>query len=154
MKSVLITGGAGFIGSNLTRDLLSRGYRVTVLDSLCAQVHGQDPSLPLSTGNLTFVRADVRSREDCLQALNGQDGLVHFAAETGTGQSMYEIEHYMDVNVGGTANLLDILANHQHTIRKMVIASSRAIYGEGKYLCREHGTVYPEARSAICPSLG
>lgn len=94
------------------------------------------------------MKGDVRSSQDWLQALEGQEILVHFAAETGTGQSMYEVERYMDVNVRGTAVLLDILANKPHSVSKMLVASSRAVYGEGKYECAAHGMVYPGPRRA------
>ena len=76
----------------------------------------------------------------------GQDAIFHMAAETGTGQSMYEIQRYIDVNIGGTGIMLNILANNSHTIKKIVVASSRAIYGEGKYQCAKHGAVFPKAR--------
>jgi dTDP-L-rhamnose 4-epimerase len=88
----------------------------------------------------------VTQREDWNKALDGQNAIIHLAAETGTGQSMYEIQHYTDVNIGGTALMLDILTNEKHSIKKIIIASSRAIYGEGMYCCREHGIVYPDAR--------
>jgi dTDP-L-rhamnose 4-epimerase len=147
MKSILISGGAGFIGSALALRLASRGHRVTVLDNLSAQIHGDNPAIPSGTG-FVFVRGDVRSSADWLRALGGNQVVVHLAAETGTGQSMYQVEHYMDVNVRGTATLLDVLANQRHHVEKLIIASSRAIYGEGKYHCSEHGTVYPGARNA------
>ena len=153
MRSVLISGGAGFIGSALALRLASKGHRVTVLDNLSGQIHGENPAVADVSG-CAFVQGDVRSRDDWLRALPGQQVVVHLAAETGTGQSMYQIERYLDVNVGGTANLLDILANHGHSVEKLVVASSRAIYGEGKYSCGEHGAVYPRARSASDMSAG
>lgn len=133
--------------------LASRGHPVTVLDNLSAQIHGDNPAIARHPG-CTFVKGDVRSGDDWLRALPGHQIVVHFAAETGTGQSMYEIERYLDVNVRGTAALLDILANRRHAVEKLVVASSRAIYGEGKYACGEHGTVYPGARSAVDLSKG
>lgn len=149
-KSVLITGGAGFIGSNLALKLVGQGYLVRVLDNLSPQIHGSegDSSLYKSIKNkVDFIKGDVRKREDWIRALEGQEVVVHLAAETGTGQSMYEIERYTSVNVGGTALLLDILANSSHTVSKVVVASSRAIYGEGKYHCADHGAVYPKGRT-------
>lgn len=145
VNNVLITGGAGFIGSSLTRDLAARGHRITILDNLSAQIHGSGSGMGPPAAH-AFVRGDVRSREDCRRALAGQEVLVHLAAETGTGQSMYDIERYVDVNVRGTAQLLDLLANEPHSVERIVVASSRAIYGEGKYDCGVHGTVYPGAR--------
>ncbi|MGE6197890.1 NAD-dependent epimerase/dehydratase family protein [Aeromonas media] len=149
-RKVLITGGAGFIGSNLALQLIDAGYSVSVLDNLSPQIHGDNPDLsPLYSAikdKVNFIKGTVESREDWLRALVGVDTVVHLAAETGTGQSMYQIKRYSDVNIGGSAIFLDLLANQKHGIKKMVIASSRSIYGEGKYHCKEHGIVYPTAR--------
>jgi dTDP-L-rhamnose 4-epimerase len=149
--NVLITGGAGFIGSNLAISLIALGHNVTVLDCLVSQIHGQHPELnsPLYRsilGKVNFVRGSVTDEAAWRIALAGQDAIIHLAAETGTGQSMYEIKRYVDVNIGGTALMLDILANESHTIKKIVVASSRSIYGEGKYFSEAMGVVYPEAR--------
>lgn len=151
MKNILITGGAGFIGSNLALALIEKGYNITVLDNLSPQIHGIQPkeTSPLYQsiiGKVNFVHGTVTSKNDWLEALKGQDAIIHLAAETGTGQSMYDIKKYCDVNIGGTALFLDVLTNHKHSIQKIVIASSRAIYGEGKYECDVHGVVFPEAR--------
>ncbi len=151
MKKVLITGGAGFIGSNLALSLLDRGYDVVVLDNLSPQIHGEDAetnsSLFLSIKDkVIFYRGDIRDRSLLEQALKGVDVVVHYAAETGTGQSMYAIQNYCDVNVGGTALLLDILANSPNQVSKVVVASSRSIYGEGKYENDENSYVYPSHR--------
>lgn len=151
-KRVLITGGSGFIGSNLALNLLARGHDVTVLDNLSPQIHGADPersSLFRSIKNkVRFIRGDVTSRTDLTAALEGQQVIVHYAAETGTGQSMYEIERYCRVNIGGTALMLDLLANSSKSVERVVVASSRSVYGEGKYLSREFGPVYPDHRKA------
>lgn len=148
--NILITGGAGFIGSNLAIKLVSLGYNVTVLDSLSTQIHGVNPknsSLFNSIKSLVnFIEGDVTSSECWKDALENQDIVVHLAAETGTGQSMYQIEKYTKVNIQGTALLWDHLANNSHSIKKVVVASSRAIYGEGKYSCENHGIVYPLSR--------
>ncbi|MFZ3590403.1 SDR family NAD(P)-dependent oxidoreductase [Bacillus sp. DJP31] len=150
-NNILITGGAGFIGSNLALKLLDKGYTVTVLDNLSPQIHGEDGTkseLFLKIRDkVNFINGDVINNEDWRQALKGIDVVVHLAAETGTGQSMYEINKYIDVNVKGTSNLLHILTNEEHQVKKIVIAASRAIYGEGMYHCSEHGTVYPVART-------
>ena len=151
MKNILITGGAGFIGSNLALTLLSKGYQVRVIDNLSPQIHGNNPekTSPLYQsilGKVEFIKGDVRLKKDITKAIKGQDAIIHLAAETGTGQSMYEIKKYCDVNINGTALILDILANQKHTIKKVIIASSRAIYGEGQYKCAEHGIVYPTSR--------
>ncbi|MGQ7945279.1 NAD-dependent epimerase/dehydratase family protein [Flavobacterium sp. WC2509] len=153
MKNILITGGAGFIGSNLALKLIDKGYKVSVLDNLSPQIHGEDAEnesvLYLSIKDkVTFFNGCVTSRTDWERALYGQDAIVHFAAETGTGQSMYEIEKYSSVNIGGTAIMLDILANKSHSVKKIIIASSRSIYGEGKYWSDElNSAVYPKHRT-------
>ncbi len=148
---ILITGGAGFIGSRLAAHLHLDGHEVTVLDSLSPQIHGDDPTTSelyvLASENARVVVGDVTDRAVLTDVLRDQDAVVHLAAETGTGQSMYEIERYNQVNVGGTALLLDILANDEtRTVSKVVVASSRSIYGEGRYLSQELGDVYPETR--------
>jgi dTDP-L-rhamnose 4-epimerase len=157
-KNILITGGAGFIGSNLGLKLIASGYHVTVLDNLSPQIHSADfesSALYLSIKNkVKFVRGTVLSYDDWKKALEGIDVVVHLAAETGTGQSMYEIEKYSDVNIKGTSIFLDILANEKHTVKKIVIASSRSIYGEGKYQCAEHGVVYPTERQDVDMAAG
>lgn len=145
---VLISGGAGFIGSHLCRVLLDRGHEITVLDSLHPQIHGLGRTFT-DIAELSGARCllgDVRDRSAWLEALDGQEAVVHLAADTGTGQSMYEVERYVDVNARGTALLLDVLANARHGVARVVVASSRAVYGEGKYRCREHGIVFPQAR--------
>jgi dTDP-L-rhamnose 4-epimerase len=147
--NVLITGGAGFIGSNLALQLLKLGYKVTVLDNLSEQIHGDETTSSLYQSikdKVTFIKGDVRNKEDWEKALPNQNIVVHLAAETGTGQSMYEVQKYVDVNINGTALFLDYLVNQKHDVQKVIIASSRAIYGEGKYHCPTHGAVYPTER--------
>jgi dTDP-L-rhamnose 4-epimerase len=151
MDRVLITGGAGFIGSNVALKLIAKGYEVTVLDSLSEQIHGANPeeTSPLYNNikdKVNFIKGDVNSREDWMKALDGVVYVIHLAAETGTGQSMYEIKKYVDANIGGTALLLDILTNTKHNVKRVVVAESRAIYGEGKYRCPKCGDVYPLER--------
>lgn len=151
IKNILITGGAGFIGSNLALKLVSKGYAVTVLDNLSKQIHGENPEdsflYQSILGKVNFIQGDVRNRADWETALKDQEAVIHLAAETGTGQSMYQIFKYAEVNTGGTSLLLDILANSYHRVEKLVIASSRAIYGEGRYYCIDHGEVYPSLRN-------
>jgi dTDP-L-rhamnose 4-epimerase len=157
-KRILVTGGAGFIGSNLSLKLLKKGYKVTVLDNMSKQIHGEDYKKSQLykniEGKVDFVLGDVQNKSDWEKALKNVDVIVHLAAETGTGQSMYEIEKYTDVNIKGTSIMLDILTNEKHNVKKIVVASSRAIYGEGKYICKEHGDVYPLAREEKYMSKG
>lgn len=152
MKKILITGGAGFIGSHLCLKLRRMGYEVVVLDTLSPQIHGHDAETSSSLyqairGHAHFIRGSVTDRSVLERALNGVDIVVHLAAETGTGQSMYEIEKYCNINTQGTAILLDILTNGKHSVKKVIVASSRAIYGEGKYHSQKYGVVYPAHRS-------
>lgn len=151
MKNVLITGGAGFIGSNLARRLVEQGYNITVLDNLSKQIHGQNPEVdsPLYDSiknKVKFIHGDVCNRAKLVEAMIGQDAIFHLAAETGTGQSMYEVSRYFEVNVQATANLLDILSNTQHSVKKILIASSRSIYGEGQYLNEKNQVICPRSR--------
>ncbi|MDG5815370.1 GDP-mannose 4,6-dehydratase [Chitinispirillales bacterium ANBcel5] len=131
-KQVLITGGAGFIGSHLADELLRSGYRVRVLDNLCSQVHGPDAKVPsYLSKDVQFIYGDVRDK-DCLKyALEGVDAVYHFAAAVGVGQSMYQIQRYTEINNIGTATLLECLVGRN--IEKLVVASSMSVYGEGLY---------------------
>lgn len=151
MKKALITGGAGFIGSNLALKLIKIGYEVVVLDNLNTQIHGENPensyTYNLIKGKVHFIKGNVNNRKAWDEALTDDIELVvHLAAETGTGQSMYEIQKYVDANINGTAILLDKLVNERLNVKKVIVASSRAIYGEGKFSCSKHGIVYPESR--------
>jgi len=152
-RNILITGGAGFIGSNLSLALLARGHSVRVLDNLSPQIHGEDPlKSPLYQSikdKVDFTRGDMRNESDLESCLKSVDTVVHLAAETGTGQSMYSIKHYIDVNISGTGLLLEAIANSKYSIKRLVVASSRAVYGEGKYHCEVDGYVYPEARTSV-----
>ncbi|HEX3385812.1 MAG TPA: SDR family NAD(P)-dependent oxidoreductase [Mucilaginibacter sp.] len=151
-KNILITGGAGFIGSNLALKLIAKGYNVAVLDTLAEQIHGTDAEhnsvlYRSIAGKVNFIKGTVTSVSDLQKSIEGQDAIVHLAAETGTGQSMYMIDHYVNVNIGGTAKLLDLLTNTRHSVKKVVVASSRSIYGEGRYHSKKLGFVYPTHRS-------
>lgn len=151
MHEILVTGGAGFIGSNVILKLIEKGYKVTVLDNLSKQIHGDNPEVTspqyLSIKDkVKFIKGSVANRQDWIKALEGQEAVIHLAAETGTGQSMYEIEKYVDTNIRGTALLLDILTNTKHNVKRVLVAESRAIYGEGKYHCGNCGDVYPMDR--------
>lgn len=147
-KNILITGGAGFIGIKTALEFVKDGYNITIMDNLSAQIHGENPSLPKTLlENCNFIKGDVRIRKDWIKSLKNIDVICHFAAETGTGQSMYKIQQYTEVNINGTSIMLDILTSEKHSVEKVILASSRAIYGEGKYYCRTHGVVYPKTRN-------
>jgi dTDP-L-rhamnose 4-epimerase len=142
---VLVTGGAGFIGSHIVELLLERGYPVRIFDKLVEQVHGGVDRRYVPR-DVEFIRADMRDVGALRRALNGVGAIVHDAAEVGVGQSMYEIVRYVDANTGGTAVLLELLANERHTVEKIVVASSMSIYGEGAYQCPQDGEVHPRLR--------
>lgn len=155
-QQILITGGAGFIGQRLARALLKLGNRVRVLDNFSPQIHASQ-TLPADLeGHVELIKADVRDRDAMRRALTGVNSVVHLAAETGTGQSMYEIDRYFSVNVQGTATMLDLLQNEDYakSLRSIVVASSRAVYGEGAYQCANHGMVFPEQRGRARMSDG
>ncbi|MGV3774194.1 MAG: SDR family NAD(P)-dependent oxidoreductase [Verrucomicrobiales bacterium] len=140
-KKVLITGGAGFIGSHLADELLEHGYHVRVLDNLCDQVHGQEQEWPdYLCQDCERVRGDVRDAAAVRKALKGIDAVYHFAAAVGVGQSMYEIEKYTSINNIGTAVLLEELT--QNRVEKLIVASSMSLYGEGLYQAPD-GTLVP-----------
>lgn len=149
-RRILITGGAGFIGRSVTTYLQFAGHWVRWLDNLDPQSHAAaDAGSPNYCDQANeMILGDVRVREDWERALDGIDAVIHLAAQTGTGQSMYRVAYYTDVNVAGTALLWDLLANERRKISRVVIASSRSIYGEGAYECAATcGTVVPEPRS-------
>lgn len=129
---ILITGGLGFIGSALGRELLARGHDVTAVDTLSPQIHGDLPGCVVPPG-IRFIRGDIRDREVYAEALDNVDAVYHLAAETGTGQSMYQISRYVSCNELGTADLLEAIAAAKARPRKIFLASSRSVYGEGAY---------------------
>lgn len=165
MSRVLVTGGLGFIGTRLVRKLVSAGHSVRILDLLVPQVHGPAPTVPRWLRTECDVRvADVCDREAVHAVLEDVDAVAHLAAETGPAQSMYEIERYTRANVQGTAVLLEGILARRGQIRRLVVASSRAIYGEGHYVCETCGDCNPEARGdaqlrsgqwePLCPGCG
>lgn len=163
---ILITGGAGFIGTHLTRRLLTQGHSITILDSFLPQVHGARQELAADLqDNVRLVRGDVADGAALERALSGAQCVIHLAAETGTGQSMYEVARYGRTNLTGTVLLYDLLVRGAaKDLERMVVASSRAVYGEGAYRCDRDGVVYPNSRPAedkekllfdpICPVCG
>jgi dTDP-L-rhamnose 4-epimerase len=147
--NVLVTGGAGFIGSSLVRRLLKEGNEVSIIDNLSPQVHGLHYALPRDLAeNVQFFNLDIRDTDRIREPIRRAHVIVHLAAETGTGQSMYELGRYESVNIGGTAALIECCVNHRPAnLKTIVVASSRAVCGEGACRCQEHGVVYPSART-------
>jgi dTDP-L-rhamnose 4-epimerase len=131
-EKILITGGAGFIGSHLTDELLSHGYEVRIIDNLSPQVHGSSGKKPSYLNkDAEFICCDIRDRDTVSKCLQGIHGVFHLAAAVGVGQSMYEIQKYTSVNNLGTSVLLESIV--EHDVRKLIVASSMSIYGEGSY---------------------
>ena len=162
--NVLVTGGAGFIGSHLVDALVDRGHRVRVLDALVPQVHGESAAPVYLNSAAEFIQADICDRNAVNKALEAIDVVFHEAAEVGVGQSMYEIERYVRANDLGTAVLLEGILERKSQIKKLVVASSMSIYGEGAYTCETCGSVAPQLRSSAqlldrrweveCPTCG
>jgi dTDP-L-rhamnose 4-epimerase len=144
--NVLVTGGAGFIGSHLVDALVEKGHRVRVLDALVSQVHGENAAPAYLNPGAEFIAGDVCDREVVDRALEGIDVVFHEAAEVGVGQSMYEIHRYVRANDLGTAVLLEAILARRPQIKKIVVASSMSIYGEGAYTCDTCGPVAPQLR--------
>ena len=162
---VLVTGGAGFVGSHTVDGLLQKGHSVRILDNLEPQVHGHEQKTPpYLNKNAEFIRGDIRNEEDVKKALDGVQIVFHLAALVGVGQSMYDVKRYVDINTLGGAVLLDVLANAKHNVEKVVVASSMSIYGEGAYSCKNCSLVYPKLRTEdqlkkrlwemCCPNCG
>src|SRR5579872_6668747 len=162
-KKILITGGAGFVGSHLADALLQRGHAVRIFDNLSPQVHGAGAPSYLSK-EAELVIGDMRDEDAVRDAIDGIDAIFHLAAAVGVGQSMYQIADYMSSNTQGTAILLQALLDSKNQIEKLVLASSMSIYGEGQYLCANCGDVAPAPRGSdqlltkrwevLCPKCG
>lgn len=171
MKNILITGGAGFIGSEIVSQLYKKGgWEILVLDNLTEQIHGGNPENSYLYQKIKdkckFVQGSVTDINIVLPLVEKADYIVHLAAETGTGQSMYQINLYNETNVMGTSNILQsisLLGKKNH-VKKIILSSSRSVYGEGKYECPSCGVVYPNSRDKermingdfgmYCPNCG
>ena len=171
MKKILVTGGAGFIGAEIVNQLHSMGgWDITVLDAMTEQIHGKDwlQSYLYKTieGKCRFIKGSVCDLPIVQDAIGDCEVTLHLAAETGTGQSMYQINQYNETNVMGTSNLLQAisLASKESKVKKIILSSSRSVYGEGKYDCPNCGVIYPNGRSKekllegdfdfYCPNCG
>lgn len=162
---ILVTGGAGFIGSYLTDLLLEKGYSVRIIDNLEPQVHGLSGKKPKYLNpEAEFIKSDINNQATLKKALQGIDVVFHLASAVGVGQSMYQIKKYTFVNDVGTANLLELITQTKNKVQKIIVASSMSIYGEGKYKCQRCGIFYPKKRSEkqikkkiwemLCPICG
>lgn len=145
-RKILVTGGAGFIGSHLVDALIEHGYGVRILDNLDPQIHPQRKKPEYLNKKAEFIKGDVTVKKDLAKALKNIDAVFHKAAAAGVGQSMYKISHYVKTNSLGTANLLDLLVNTKNKIKKIIIAASMSSYGEGCYKCEKCGIVQPPLR--------
>lgn len=148
-KKILITGGAGFIGSHLVDKLIEeKEHEVTVIDSLEEQVHGKRSKPPnYFNKKAEFIHSSIIDYNKLEDLIKRNDIIFHLAAKVGVGQSMYQVRDYIENNVLGTGNLLNIIANSEHDVEKLIIASSNTVYGEGKYICEECGIVFPKLRT-------
>ena len=161
-KRVLVTGGAGFVGSHMVDALLRAGHQVRVFDNLTEQVHPD--GRPSYLTEVELMQGDMRDIDALRKAVADIDVIYHLAAAVGVGQSMYEIARYMEVNTQGNANLLQVLLDNKLKFEKLIVASSMSIYGEGQYRCEEHGNVAPPPRpteqlklkrwEVLCPRCG
>jgi len=149
-KKILVTGGAGFVGTHLCRELIRRGLSVRVLDNLDPQVHGRKARRPQTLPQaVEWMRGDVTRPADVEKAVSGVDAIYHLAAAVGVGQSMYQIRHYVHTNSMGGATVLDAVVRRRKEIRKVIVASSMSIYGEGQYVCPQCGPVSPPLRTVV-----
>ena len=149
LEKVLVTGGAGFIGSHTVDLLIDNEYEAIIVDNLEPQVHGKEQNKPdYVNKKAKFIQHDIQDKKFLTKIISEVDAVIHLAALVGVGQSMYQIDRYIDANTKATAILLDVLAKKEHNVQKLIVASSMSIYGEGSYYCEQCKTeVYPDLRS-------
>jgi dTDP-L-rhamnose 4-epimerase len=153
--NILITGGAGFIGTHTAAALHAQGHGLRILDALDPQIHGAGARFDEGLQRIAECQhGDVNDANDCARALDGIDAVFHFAARTGVGQSMYDIGPYVSTNVLGTATLVETIVKQRVALRRFVLSSSRAVYGEGLFQCDEHGVLHPGPRSWTAMQAG
>lgn len=146
IEKILVTGGAGFIGSHTVDLLIKSKYQPIIIDNLEPQVHGKTKPDYLNN-DATFIQKDIQDPKTLREIIPQVDAVIHLAALVGVGQSMYQIERYININTKATATLLDTLVKEEHNVKKLIVASSMSVYGEGKYLCEKCKTeVFPELR--------
>src|SRR5215472_5516887 len=144
MVNVLVTGGAGFIGSHLVDALVERGYKVIAFDNLDAAAHPQPAKWPpYANPKCKYILGDVRDKEALRRAMEGAEVVFHHAAAVGSGISMIDVGRFVEVNSLGTANVLELAVEKRERIKKLIVASSMTVMGEGTYECRVHGVYYP-----------
>ncbi|WP_367566860.1 NAD-dependent epimerase/dehydratase family protein [Lacrimispora sp.] len=161
MKKILITGGAGFIGTEVVKQLSDSGeYEITVLDAMTKQIHGECWKSSYLYKSIEtkchFIKTDIRDFKAVKNAVSDSEYIIHLASETGTGQSMYQINRYNEVNLMGTSNILQAIseAKKESRVRKIILSSSRSVYGEGKYVCPQCGIVHPGPRKKERMTVG
>lgn len=171
MNKILVTGGAGFIGSEIIDQLYDKGYQeIVAIDSMAKQIHGDDWQNSYLYKKIhnkcRFIKGSVCNIDDMIKAVDECEVVLHLAADTGTGQSMYQINQYNETNVMGTSNLFQAISilGSKSKVRKIILSSSRSVYGEGKYKCSHCGTIYPGSRpkeqlmegdfNFYCPNCG
>ncbi|MEW5692450.1 MAG: SDR family NAD(P)-dependent oxidoreductase [Candidatus Hydrogenedentota bacterium] len=145
-EKVLITGGAGFVGSHTVDRFIKEGYAVKIFDNLDPQVHPNSKIPAYLNKEAEFIKGDVRDRGELKKAMEDVEGIIHLAAKVGVGQSQYDIANYVDVNITGTANLLNNIIRYNLPVKKIIVASSMSAYGEGRYICKSCGITKPRDR--------
>jgi dTDP-L-rhamnose 4-epimerase len=149
MKIIMIIGGMGFIGRHLIKNLPKKNYKIVCVDNLSAQIHGNFPDLEPFDDDLdiVYIRDDINNIDGHLNKIKDVDTIINMASETGTGQSMYQIQKYLNSNIVSNSKILELIVQKKIAVKNYILLSSRAVYGQGKYFCSLHGVVYPDDRS-------